>query len=131
MRAKLTNLDSDDMREDPMRPGVLIGLEDYEPPDPRSFRLNVVAEVGSDEGEGADIFTFVVRTPDSQTHRSMGRGPESHAWGHRVLFVREWSYERLLKIVNDILSRAEGPDWDAVAARLSPYMKWEFEDLRS
>jgi hypothetical protein len=130
MRPKLISLDSPDLPKDPMRPG-LIGLEDYDPPDPHSFHLRIDAEIGSDEGEGADLFSFVVSAPDSLTHRSIGRGPESHAWDRRVLFLREWSYERLLRIVNDVLSRAEGSNWAAVAAQLSPYMEWEFEDYQS
>jgi hypothetical protein len=125
VRPVLKSLDSDDVAEDPARPGFLLGLEDYEPPDPSSFRLNIVAEIGSDEGEGADLFYFVVSTPESRA--SMGRGPESHVWRSRVLFVTEWSYERLLGIVNEVLAGAEGSDWEAVAARLSSYMHWEFE----
>lgn len=124
MRARLKSLDSPDLPLDPAT-GRLIGLEDYEPPDPRSFRLRIDAEIGPDEGEGADIFYFMVCAPDPAV--SVGRGPEGALWQGRVLFLREWSYERLLKHVSEVVSQVEGADWPAVAGQLSANMEWEFE----
>jgi hypothetical protein len=128
VKPRLKGLDSPDMPEDPSRPGFLMGLEEYQPPDPRSFQLRVDAEIGADDGEGADIFSFMVTTPDSAVSRSMGQGPESYAWRNRILYVREWSFEHLVRIVSDLLARSDGSDWQAVAARLGPFMRWEFED---
>jgi len=65
VRARLKNLDSADLPEDPARPGHLLGLEDFEPPpDPHSFRLRITAAIGADEGDGEDMFYFTVSSPD-------------------------------------------------------------------
>jgi Immunity protein 8 len=152
MRPKLKHVDSHDLPSDPLRPGFKIGLEDYKPPDPDSFCLTITADIGGEEEEGADMFSFLVCTPDWVDHPSVAPGVdrvarrraerlsrsqtepwvgETHVWGRRVLFLRTWSYAELFGIVSDVLSQAEGSDWAAVAAQLSPYMAWEFEDHRS
>jgi hypothetical protein len=84
--------------------------------------------IGADEGDGEDMFYFTVSSPDPAA--AVGLSPESAAWHGRVLFLREWSYERLQKHVNDVISRVEGTDWTAVGEQLSTHMEWEFDAYR-
>jgi len=124
-----------------IRPG-LFGLDGYEPADPRSFGLTVTAEIGPEKQEAADIFTFMVCTPDWLGRPGIPTGAnrvaaepwdetQTYVWGRRVLFLRKWNYGELLRIVNDLLSRSKASDWPAAAAQLSPYLAWEFEDYQS
>jgi hypothetical protein len=127
MRAKLKGLDSTDLPENPARLGFLIGLRDYEPADPSSFRLSITADIGPADAAGADNFSFVACTPRWLAAQGW-EDEETHLWGRHFLFLREWSYEKLVSVVNDLIAEAEGPDWQAVAARLGRYMQWEYED---
>lgn len=117
-RAELRALDCDELPEDPERPGAQAALENYEPPNPTSFRLSITAEIGSAEDEGADLF-FIVYTPDELAGLRLPRrhvpqapsGGESYVWGKGVLVMREWSYEGLLTAVQRIVSPTIADEW--------------------
>jgi hypothetical protein len=133
MRPALRVLDSHELLQDSGRPGPLVGLSDYEPSDARSFCLTITAEIGPENEDGAELFQWLLCTPDRIPDwvgdlPGLPQNERAYLWAKRVLLVREWSYVRVLQIVADVLARAEADDWPSVAARLSPYMTWEYED---
>jgi hypothetical protein len=133
MRPALRVLDSHELLQGSGRPAPIVELSEYEPPDPGSFCLTITAEIGPENDEGADLFQWVLCTPDRIPDwlgglPSLPQNEPAYLWANRVLLVREWSYERIRRIVGDVLARAEADDWPGVAARLSPYMTWEYED---
>lgn len=53
---------------------------------------------------------------------------ERHLWDRHFLFLPEWSYAALVAAVEEVLTQAVAPEWEAVATRIGRYMQWEFED---
>lgn len=48
--------------------------------------------------------------------------------GRHYLFMFEYNYERLVKMISMFCDRCSGSTWKDVACRLSRLGKWEFED---
>jgi hypothetical protein len=117
MRAELRRLWSPDA--DP--------LSEYDPKDPESFGVFVQALVGPRGGEGEESFDFVVCTA-----RWFGALPydKGFMWPRHHLFVKRWDYGTVERAISDVVRRAEGTDWSAVAAQIARYGGWEFEDYR-
>ena len=116
MKAALRQLHSPDLPD----------LENGSPPDPEHFCILVQAIVGPDDEEDVrESFDFLLCTP-SWLADDLGATP--YVWGRHHLLMARYDPATLTEAVTSIVSEAEGPDWDAVAAVLSRYGKWEFED---
>jgi hypothetical protein len=100
-------------------------LPAFQPDDPECFGVFVQAFVGPQGGEGEESFGFMVCTARWLEGRSFEKG---FAWGRHHLFLKRWDYSVLERVVRDLCTHAEGPDWESVAARVARYGHWEFED---
>jgi hypothetical protein len=116
MKAALRYLHSPDLAD----------LENAAPPDPEKFCLLVQAMVGpAGDDEGEESFDFLLCTP---TWLAGDLAAQKYIWGRHYLIVPRYDFATLQAAVQQICAQAEGSDWDAVAAVLSRYGKWEFED---
>ena len=118
MRAELKRLDSADAPE---------GLASFRPADPRNFVLPVGAVIGPAEMPSEELFYFTVCTAAWLRANPPEKG--FTFLRHYVLLSR-WDYSVLERAIGDLCRRTEGQDWAEVAAKLSRYGAWEFEDYR-
>jgi len=102
-------------------------LKDFKPRGP--FGLSVHAIVGSTDGPGEELFSFILCTPEwfAEEHLPMMADIKM---GRNFLFVREYSYPRLEKFVRDYCASCKGKTWAEVAGKVSRLGLWEFEDYR-
>ena len=117
LRAELRSLHSPDVHN----------LETYRPIDPTRFGLLVQAMVGPEDMPGEESFDFIVCTPGWLAERL--REQDYVTARHHIIFAR-YDYPVLRSVIRGYCEEATGPDWRSVAARLSRYGKWEFEDYR-
>lgn len=115
MRAKLRRLHSPDAEP----------LSEFAPEDPEVFGVLVQALVGPSDGEGEESFDIVVCTARWFDTRPFEKG---FAWPRHHLFLNRWDYSTAERAINDVVSRAEGPDWRSIAGQIGRYGGWEFED---
>lgn len=116
MRAELRSLNS-----------VHVDLKAYVPDD-AAFCIQVTAEVGPLGGEGAELFQFEVCSPEWLEIRLQS---DSIVSGRHRFFMAGFNYDILEAYVLKRVRQAEGPDWPSVAAKLSRWGYWEFEDYGS
>jgi Immunity protein 8 len=100
-------------------------IEVSQPPDPADFEILVQAMIGLEGEEGADTFDFVVCTPNRLIRRVAAEGPLS---GHSYLFVEKYDYDVIRREIARYCATAMGPSWPQVAAVLSRYGQWEYEN---
>lgn len=118
--AELKALDSTD-------PETGYDLEAYVPANAESFGIEVTAHIGLRGSEGADNFSIIVCTPQWLSEQSFEKG---FRWGAHYLFVTRWDLRVVRRAITDMCRHTEGPDWAAIATKLSRYGYWEFEDYR-
>jgi hypothetical protein len=114
-RAELKYLHSPDLPD----------LEDAKPQDPADFVILVQAIIGLEGGDGADTFDFIVCTPKWLERQVTPENPMS---GRSHIFVEHYDYEQIRSEIARYCSLAVGPSWPSVAAILSRYGRWEYED---
>jgi hypothetical protein len=118
--AELKALDSTD-------PETGYDLEDFVPANAERFGIEVTAHIGLRGGRGADLFSIIVCTPQWLSEQSFEKG---FLWGAHYLFVTRWDLSVVRRAITDMCRHTEGPDWAAIATKLSRYGYWEFEDYR-
>jgi hypothetical protein len=118
VRAELKSLDSVDA------PG---GLSAFQPEDSEEFAITIGAVVGPPDTPGGDLFYFTACTA-----RWLSANPpeKGFAFLHGHVLVSCWNFDLVQRAISDRCRRAEGRDWNEVAATLSRYGSWEFEDYR-
>lgn len=113
MRAELRSLFSSDVDD----------LRSYSSAE--SFRVTVRAMIGPKGEPGEESFDFDVCSP-AWLADELGRRPLIA--GRCRLFMAQFSYEAVEGYVLQQIAGATGDDWGEVAAKLSRWAYWEFED---
>jgi hypothetical protein len=116
MRASVQSITSPDVDLDSFAPGSN---------DP--IYTLVEMDIGSDEGEGADIFELVVCNPAGLQKRVSDAGP---MFGHHHLVVAKWDWPQIRNLIVSTIEGEQAPTWDGLAARIGRIARWEFEDYR-
>ncbi len=100
------------------------------PEDPECFSLSVEALIGvrGVELSGEEIFNFLVCTPRWLATEVLNEG---YVFGKDYLFLPRYDYALMRRAIEALCDRAEGPDWNTVAAYVAQYSLWEFENYQS
>src|SRR5690349_13821263 len=114
MRARMKSLRSDEIAD----------LGRWEPPDPWSFAVPLVLEVGVLGQRGRERFDLLVVTPRWPEER---HGRAGAVVGQGMLLVFEWSYERIRAYLAREVERCTGRTWPDVARQVSRIAEWEGE----
>jgi len=106
----------------------LLGLDSADfvelPADPSCCLVAVTARIGPAGGDAGDYFQFLVGTP-------AGLAKEGFTgWGKALLVVPEFSWSAVERAVDRLLAQCAAPSWQEVAAALSQYLMWEFENYK-
>ena len=103
-------------------------LDTYRPEDSECFELQVTAFIGpTEEGHGEEMFDFRVCTASwLQRHPP----PKNFEFLRSTVLMSRWDYQTLERALGDLCLHTEGRDWAQIAARLSRYGHWEYEDYR-
>ena len=119
VQAELRSLDCTDIPD--------ADWEGWRPDDPETFGVEVTAGVGPAGAEGCEWFSFWVCTPGWVAVEE--RLPKDFAFS-RYLLIRRWDSVLVERAIGDLIRRTRGDSWTEVAAKLSRYAKWEFEDYK-
>lgn len=103
-------------------------IDQFCPPDPRQFGVQLAAMIGPNGGPGGEIFYLTVCTPAWLAENSLGEPNKGFAFVRHHLVVDRWSARQVEGAIDDLCRRASGPAWSDVAAVLGRYLAWEFED---
>jgi hypothetical protein len=117
MKPELRNISSVDIDD----------LETYVPDKPEDVFAQVTASIGVEGEAGADLFYFLLRTPEA-IRWELAERKRDYLLGRGHIVMGDYSYPTLRRAIEYIVSRCEGSDWEEVAAKLSRYGFWEFED---
>lgn len=120
MRAELKGLDTADADGGDLRA--------FRPEDRTHFRLDVAASVGPAGEEGAELFQFTVCSPSWLAAAPL---PKGFAFQRHTLLLERWDPGLVERAITDLCRRTEGQSWDELAAKLSRFGLWEFEDYRA
>lgn len=101
-------------------------LAGYRPPGD-DFALLVQMLIGPDDGEGEEAFDVQVVTPAWLEQRYAGDGL---AGGDGRLLVFGYDWPRIESYLRKRVAACGGNDWQEVAAKLSRFSRWEFEDYQ-
>jgi hypothetical protein len=97
------------------------------PPDVEDCWIVVQAEIGPELSEACDVFTFYVCTIKF-LQRILSK--QSYQYGKSVILMEKFSWEIIENSIKEICGGTQGDSWEEIAARLSKYWDWEFEDYR-
>ena len=114
MRARLKSLRSDEIPE----------LARWAPPDPASFAVPLVLEVGALGLRGRERVDLLVVTPRWLAER---HGVQGAVVGHGLLIVFEWSHARIRAFLAREVERCTGRTWPEVARKVGRLARWEGE----
>jgi len=114
MRARLKALRSDEIPD----------LASWSPPEPDTFAVPLVLEVGPLGLKGRERFEVLVVTPRWLLERHGRRGAVA---GRGKLLVFEWSYQRLRAWLAREVERCSGRTWPEVARKVGRLAEWEGE----
>ena len=88
---------------------------------------HVVLEIGEIDQPGADIFRFLLATPEAIRKRI-----DSTVIYHRsVVVVSHFNWKELISHLNSVISACERPTWSDCCQELMKYFDWEFEGMTS
>ena len=73
--------------------------------------------IGPAEKEGADL--FYVRVLSGSTGYASADG--------KMIVVSDYSWTAVLSRIEEIVSKSDGDNWNAVAKKLSEHFDWEFD----
>lgn len=102
-------------------------LRTYAPHDQGEVAIQVAVSIGTEGDPGADLFYFLVRTPEA-IERELEQTADGYVSGRAFIVMKSYDYGLLRRALEKICEDAEGPDWDHIASRLSRYAYWEFEE---
>lgn len=94
------------------------------PDDPGCCAVNMFADIGIKDSEGADQFNFLVVTP-----RFLVAHPEIR-WGRGYLLMPEFSWLETHRMIERHVSSISVSSWEEAAKALCHYMEWEFENYQ-
>ena len=102
----------------------IVWLENFRPDDPEDVDVELVAHIGAEGSEGADLFRFRLITP-----KALAR----HLWakrfllGRSVLRVEIYDCKLITLLITALCDRIEGETWEQVAESICHYANWEFD----
>jgi hypothetical protein len=108
----------------------LKGLSSTDTPSLKTFRpdgpfgLPIFAMVGPADGPGAELFQFIVCTPEWFAQNMK----DEIVLGRHHLFIKEYDCEALTNFVSGYCSRCMGNSWAEVAQKVAQLGHWEFEN---
>jgi hypothetical protein len=104
--------------------GDIVNLENFHPADPEDVDVELVAHIGHESSQGADMFRFRLVTPKALTSQIWAT---RFLWGRSVLIVETYDCKFVTLLVSALCDRIEGETWEQVAESLCHYAKWEFD----
>jgi len=96
------------------------------PDDPKDVYYYMELTIGTG-GKAADLFGLTVSTPEALSKRMRTLGQQSQSGRHHLI-VLDYSWDKVLQFVNDVIEKCHGKDWEAISLRLARHFNWEFED---
>ncbi len=114
VRARLKSLRSDEIPD----------LAAWAPPDPDSFAVPLVLEVGVLGQRGRERFELLAVTPRWLLER---HGAEGAVLGRGLLLVFRWDHGRIRRFLAAQVERCSGRTWPEVARKVSRVAEWEGE----
>lgn len=115
MRARLKSLRSDDVPD----------LARWRPPDPASFSVPLVLEVGPLGLRGRERFELLAATPGWLRER---HGRDGAVLGRGLLLVFEWDFERVRAFLARRVEACAGRTWPDVARKVARIAEWEGDE---
>ncbi|MGD0701507.1 MAG: immunity 8 family protein [Trebonia sp.] len=97
----------------------------FTPDDPERFAFLVQMIAGPAGEKGEESFDFEVCTPGWLHERARREGPVN---GRHHLIIDTFNWPALQSYFQQLVTRCPGQDWHEIAAKLSRYGHWEFED---
>jgi hypothetical protein len=97
----------------------------FTPDDPERFAFLVQMIAGPAGEKGEESFDFEVCTPGWLHERASREGPVN---GRHHLIIDTFNWPALRSYFQQLVTRCQGQDWHEIAAKLSRYGHWEFED---
>jgi hypothetical protein len=104
----------------------IFDLDDAFFPEGAPFSILLVAAIGEVGGKGADLFYVVAISAEALREKAA----EGASFLRHYLLMNSFDAKAARRAIERLCERNSGPDWPAIAAKLSRYMKWEFEDYR-
>lgn len=92
-----------------------------------SFSFLVQASIGSNIGNGEDIFDFIVCSPK---WLESVLEVEKTWFGKGYLFMNFYTYDLLINTLSKLCQRTSGNTWNEIATKLSRYGLWEYEGYK-
>lgn len=96
------------------------------PEDPERCCVQMQADIGPAEENGAEIFDFTVCTPSGLGDR-LAKDARPF-WARGILMVERFDWDDVEKALNQFVHSVSGEDWRHVASKLNRFTLWEFED---
>jgi immunity protein 8 of polymorphic toxin system len=115
VRARLKSLRSDEVPD----------LARWRPPDPRSFAVPLVLEVGPLGLRGRERFDLLAATPAWLLERHARDGA---VLGRGLLVVFEWSYERVRGFLARRVEACSGRTWPDLVRKVGRIAEWEGDE---
>jgi len=101
-------------------------VRNWVPDDPKDVYYYMELTIGDRPGAG-DLFGLTVSTPEALSKRMSTSGQQSLSGRHHLI-VLDYSWDKVLQFVNDVIDKSRGRDWEDVALKLARHFHWEFED---
>jgi Immunity protein 8 len=89
-----------------------------------SFEVHLTATVGPVDEPGGDLFQIAVGSPE----RLREMAEEGSRFLRHYLLVPRYDFPAVKQQIEKLCHSCPGPDWHTAAAKLSRYMRSEFED---
>jgi hypothetical protein len=112
MRARLKSLRSDEIPD----------LSEWRPPEPDSFAVPLVLEVGALGLKGRERFELLAVTPRWLRER---HGTDGAVLGRGLLLVFGWDLARIRRFLHKQVEGCSGRTWPEVARQVSRIAVWE------
>jgi hypothetical protein len=102
-------------------------IRSYVPEDPTDFVRTVGLTIGPANAYGGEQFYLTVCSPKWLTRACEKDG---FIWGRHHLIVPEYNFKTIMAVITEFVERCSGESWKDIAAKLSRFASWEFEDYR-
>lgn len=89
------------------------------------FWVTVEADIGPENGMGAETFTFHVTSPKRLGF--MGMTGEIQV-GRGLLIMNDYNYEQVKQRINTLLKGCVRDTWQEVSITVAKYARWEYDE---
>jgi phytoene dehydrogenase-like protein len=98
---------------------------------PDDFGIWLTALIGPDGDVGEEVFGVTACSPQWLARTTVTENTKGFEFVRHRLVVSRWDPDLLRRAIGDLCRHTSGSDWPEVAAKLSHYLAWEFEDYTS